>query len=77
MIRKNNPDTLPSKLLSLDRRREKMEDLYTELSGQFRHGFAVVLPWGRDPGNMDRAYMRDYVAREAKSMGVKVSWKRK
>lgn len=41
----------------------------------FRHGVAsVILPDGTDPGSLDRGFLRDYVAREAKGQGVKVTW---
>jgi hypothetical protein len=36
----------------------------------------VTLPSG-DPGSLDRGFMREYVKKEAKAMGVKVSWKRR
>jgi len=46
------------------------------LEKAFRKGFAVVwLPDGSDPGTLDRNYMRDYVAREAKAQGVTVDWR--
>ncbi len=46
------------------------------LEGNFKGGFAPVwLPDGLDPGSFDRLMMLDYVAREAKGLGVKVSWK--
>lgn len=42
-------------------------------SGQFA---AVKLPDGTDPGSLDRAFLRDFVAGEAEKQGVIVSWKK-
>jgi hypothetical protein len=47
-------------------------------SGQFAQGFAAVkLPKGRDPGNMDRDFLREFVADKARKAGVAVSWRRR
>lgn len=68
----------PTKRTSMERRKEKLDDLFDELSSSFKHGFAPIkLPWGSDPGSLDRAYLREYVRKEAKALGVKVSWKRR
>jgi hypothetical protein len=54
---------------------EKTKKLIRSLEGQFDGGFCpVILPPGRDPGNTDRDFLREYVQDEARSMGVKVSW---
>jgi hypothetical protein len=53
------------------------EVLAAKLSSSVRGGVApVVLPSG-DPGCLDRRFMRDFVKKEAKALGVKVSWKRR
>ncbi len=55
-----------------------IERLITKLHGCLPGRFAVVwLPKGRDPGSMDRKFMRAYVAQQARREGVKVSWKRR
>lgn len=52
-----------------------VQKLVAALEDEFAKGFAVVkLPTGRDPGSLDRAFLRDYVASEARKSGVKVSW---
>ncbi len=38
---------------------------------------AVKLPAGTDPGELDREFLRDYVAEEAERQKVKVSWKKR
>ena len=54
-----------------------MERLAQKLSSAIKGGCAPVkLPYG-DPGSLDRKFMRDYVRKEAKAMGVKVSYKRR
>lgn len=51
--------------------------LVTALAGRFEKGFcAVKLPKGKDPGSLERTFMRDYVADQAAKQGVKVSWER-
>lgn len=55
-----------------------VEKLIRKLDGHFAKGFAVVwLPEGRDPGSMDREFLRDYVYDEARKQGVKVSWRKR
>jgi len=55
--------------------KEKTQKLIRELEDAFAEGFAAVkLPKGRDPGSLDRWFMRDYVEQEAKKQGVRVSW---
>lgn len=45
---------------------------------QFKRGFACVkLPEGSDPGSLDRRLLREYIYREAKKEGVRVSWKKR
>lgn len=52
--------------------------LVADLAGKFKDGFApVALPKFSDPGGLDRCFLRAYVTREAKAMGVKVSWEQK
>jgi len=55
----------------------KMERLAEKLSSGTKLGVApVTLPYG-DPGSLDRRFMREFVTKEAASMGVKVSWKKR
>lgn len=43
----------------------------------FRHGIALVWPpEGTDPGQLDRKFLRSYVADEAGKQGVKVDWRK-
>ncbi len=45
---------------------------------KFDGGFAAIkLPHGRDPGNMDRDYLREFVEAKARKQGVKVSWSKR
>ena len=37
----------------------------------------VVLPFGFDPGSLDRRFLRRYIAREAREQGVRISWERR
>jgi hypothetical protein len=37
---------------------------------------AVWLPKGRDPGSLDRDFLRGYITEEAKKQGVTVSWRK-
>lgn len=56
----------------------KMQKIVEAFEGRFSGGFAAVkLPEGRDPGNLDRGFLREYVAQEARSAGVTVSWMRR
>jgi len=52
--------------------------LIDTFSTAFAGGFAAVrLPEGTDPGSLDRAFAREYVAAEAKKKGVEVSWSKR
>ena len=67
-----DPDVFkdPKKLPSI-------EELISNLKNSFRKGFAVVkLPDGTDPGTLDRQFLREFVAGEAKAQGVEVSWRK-
>lgn len=56
--------------------RDATKKLVSNFSGQFAKGFASVkLPSGRDPGDLNRSFMRDYVYEKAKEQGVIVSWR--
>lgn len=56
--------------------RERAEALVRKLEGRFDKGFAsVLLPTGKDPGKLDRQFLREYVGDHAASQGVKVSWR--
>jgi hypothetical protein len=55
-----------------------IEKMIARLESSLPKGLAVVwLPKGRDPGSLDRAFLRGYVVSEAKNQGVKVSWRRR
>lgn len=57
-----------------------IDRLVKALTGKhgFRKGVAgVYLPLDTDPGSLDRAYMRDYIAQAAQEQGVPVSFKRR
>lgn len=59
-------------------KRIKLNNAIESLRRGCKGGFAVVsLPEGTDPGSLDRGFMRDYVASEAKAQGVKVSWRKR
>lgn len=59
-----------------DRKQEALNSLLSQLRDGCGGRFAVVkLPECKDPGSLDRAFMREYVAQEAKAQGVRVSWK--
>lgn len=55
--------------------RKKYLAAYDRLkTGKFRHGIAVIVP-PEPPDNMDRMWLREYIEKEARGQGVKVSWK--
>ena len=59
-------------------RKESVKALARDLTGKFQAGFACVkLPEGSDPGSLDRQFLRQYIAAEAKKQGVKVSWRKR
>jgi len=51
-----------------------MQILDDDMKGRF---CAVTLPEGRDPGNMERSFCREYVRQEARKKGIRVSWKKR
>lgn len=47
-------------------------------TGKFAGGFAAIkLPKGRDPGNMDREFLREFIVAKAAKQGVHVSWSKR
>jgi len=56
-------------------KKKSLEELISSLKSQL--DLAVVwLPEGRDPGSLDRQFMRDYVKSEAKKQNINVSWEK-
>lgn len=52
--------------------------MFVELRKEFGGRLALVVPpKGKDPGDMDRGFLRDYVAAEAAKQDVAVSWARR
>jgi hypothetical protein len=65
-------------LLENPRTKAAYDELFEELKPQFRGGLArVILPGGADPGDLERSFLRNFVAHEAKAQGVQVSWARR
>lgn len=62
-------------LNSTDPRKQRtVKKIVSEMKG-LAGGFApVTLPDGFDPGSLEREYMREYVAEQAKAQGVDVNW---
>jgi len=42
-----------------------------------KHYAEVKLPAGKDPGSLDRSFLREFIKEEAASQGVKVKWRKK
>ena len=57
---------------------KNIRNVAREMTGSLKNGFAIVwLPPGRDPGDMDRTFLREYIAQEAAKQGCRVSYKRR
>ena len=58
--------------------KESANKTHKALKGRFaNHGIAVVTLEHGDPGNLDRAFLREFVKDEAAKQGVHVSYKRR
>jgi hypothetical protein len=70
-----DPD-LPTK--QGERQAARLDEAIDRLAERLKSGFCrVSLPEGTDPGSLDREFVRSYIAQEAKSAGVAVSWRRR
>jgi hypothetical protein len=63
-------------IMEKERPRAQFNALWQQIKGECQHGVArVQLPSSFDPGDLDREYLRPYVASEARRQGVHVAWR--